>query len=103
MRCLLSHGSSSAIIIKPKIAQEHKLAKGKEVPFTKSDNIYLIFFILIALFVRLVTFIFFIQPEMRYQQPDSNDYHTAALCITYGHGMQYPNGTSIFWRTPGYP
>lgn len=69
----------------------------------KAHPAYLIFFFAVALLLRACTFTFFIQPYDRYRQPDSNDYHVGALCIAHGYGMTYPNGSSIFWRTPGYP
>jgi hypothetical protein len=58
---------------------------------------------ILAFCVRAATFYYFVQHEERYCQPDSNDYHTGALCIAYGYGMSYPQGRPMFWRTPGYP
>jgi len=58
---------------------------------------------LAAFIIRALTFSMYVQHEERYCQPDSPDYHNAALCLSYGHGMHYPNGRPIFWRTPGYP
>jgi hypothetical protein len=60
-----------------------------------------------ALIVRALVFHLYIQPHGYYKQPDSIDYHTAALCMRFGFGMTRPlnNGTCepLFWRTPGYP
>jgi len=57
----------------------------------------------LALVIRLGTFFYYVQEQERFMQPDSNDYHTSAICMKYGYGMHYPNGRPIFWRTPGYP
>jgi len=45
-----------------------------------------------------------VDQHVRYNQPDSPDYHQAALCLALGNGMS-TIGTNqpIFWRTPGYP
>jgi len=60
-----------------------------------------------AFLIRAATFFFFISHTdrfARYRQPDSPDYHNAALCLALGNGMSQPgNNNPIFWRTPGYP
>lgn len=65
---------------------------------------------LVTFALRAVMFAGFMQYQslgdthVRYNQPDSPDYHNAALCIALGNGMT-TLGTNqpIFWRTPGYP
>lgn len=65
--------------------------------------------LLIALFVvafllRGATFHFFVAPQGRYKQPDSNGYHAAARSLALGDGMYLADSRRpIFWRTPGYP
>jgi len=59
--------------------------------------------LMIAFVLRAFVFTSYIQRDQRYQQPDSNDYHIAAVCMTHGFGMHAPNGRPVFWRTPGYP
>lgn len=64
----------------------------------------------VTFILRAVLFISFMQHQhpndshVRYNQPDSPDYHAGALCIALGNGMS-TIGTNqpIFWRTPGYP
>lgn len=67
-----------------------------------SKKIFILLF-LSAFILRSFTWHFYIQHEERYCQPDSNDYHGAAWCLAHNLGMTYPNGNTIFWRTPGYP
>lgn len=71
----------------------------------KKTPSFLQFFLIFcaAFVVRSTTFYWYVQHEERYCQPDSKDYHVAALCIAKGYGMHYPNGRPMFWRTPGYP
>ncbi|MBY0109998.1 MAG: hypothetical protein K2X90_02700 [Candidatus Babeliaceae bacterium] len=64
--------------------------------------IFFIFF-LAAFFVRATVFYFYIQHEERYCQPDTQSYTMPALAMHHGKGMISPNGTPVFWRTPGYP
>jgi hypothetical protein len=73
--------------------------------FFKKPPSFLHFFLIFcaAFLIRSITFHWYVQHEERYCQPDSNDYHAAAWCITKGYGMHYPNGRPMFWRTPGYP
>ena len=59
---------------------------------------------LLAWLLRSILFFSYLQHELRFQQPDSPDYHTCALAISSGKGMFNPTtGEPIFWRTPGYP
>lgn len=65
---------------------------------------HLIIIFIVAFMLRACTFAAFTSQEERYKQPDSNDYHVAALCLMYGIGMCRPDtGEPLFWRTPGYP
>lgn len=64
----------------------------------------------IALFIRAIVFIFFVQKvdevshKIRFSQPDTPSYHGAALGIACNQGMfRLDNGQPIFWRVPGYP
>lgn len=63
---------------------------------------YLTLFIL-AFFVRAGVFYWYIAPQERYCQPDSNDYHCTAVTMCKGLGMYRLDGQPFFWRTPGYP
>jgi len=57
-----------------------------------------------AFLVRALVFYGYVQQDERYQQPDSIDYHCAAVSLALGKGMvQIWNEEPIFWRTPGYP
>lgn len=56
-----------------------------------------------AWIIRALFFLFYMQHDMHYQQPDTVDYHISAFLITHTYGMTHPNGKPIFWRTPGYP
>lgn len=59
---------------------------------------------LLALAVRAITFSNFTSLHERFRQPDSLDYHYAALYIKHGYGMTEPGkNRPLFWRTPGYP
>ncbi len=60
-------------------------------------------FFLAAFIVRGGVFYCYIQHEERYCQPDTQSYTMPALAMHYGMGMVNPNGTPVFWRTPGYP
>lgn len=60
-------------------------------------------FFLAAFLLRAGTFYFYIQHEERYCQPDTESYTMPALAMHHGKGMYNPNGTPVFWRTPGYP
>ena len=65
-------------------------------------NLSLLF--IISFLVRIIVFLFFIRPGEYYKQPDSNDYHHAAMSISFGRGMhRLDNNRPMFWRTPGYP
>jgi Dolichyl-phosphate-mannose-protein mannosyltransferase len=65
-------------------------------------NLSLLF--LIAFLVRGSTFLFFVQDQERYRQPDSHDYHISAIGLAIGRGMYHiQTNKPIFWRTPGYP
>lgn len=63
---------------------------------------YLVLFLL-AFVLRAGVFYWYIAPEERYQQPDSNDYHCTAVTMSKGLGMYRLDGRPFFWRTPGYP
>ena len=70
-------------------------------PLTRKNLLYLF---LLAFILRAATFIFFIQHEERYRQPDTMDYHNSAIGISVGSGMHRADTMEpIFWRTPGYP
>lgn len=56
-----------------------------------------------AFILRAAFFYYWIAPHSYYKQPDSMDYHSAAVCMSNNYGMSKPNGEPIFWRTPGYP
>ncbi|MGE0009720.1 MAG: hypothetical protein AB7F19_04195 [Candidatus Babeliales bacterium] len=72
--------------------------------FTSSYNLKkLSVLFLLAFTLRALVFYTYTQHEMRYQQPDTMDYHNSTICMYIGNGMTRPdNGQPIFWRTPGY-
>lgn len=71
---------------------------------TKPAIKHFILLFLAAFLVRAGSFYFYVQHEERYRQPDTMDYHNAALALGVGQGMTKLNsGQPIFWRTPGYP
>ncbi len=58
----------------------------------------------LAFLIRIITFGLYIQPQERYHQADSIDYHNCALSLGLGLGMKrIDTKQPIFWRTPGYP
>jgi len=64
----------------------------------------LFFLCAIALVIRALAFLVFIQFNERYKQPDTLDYHNCAIGLYKGIGMRrIDSGHPIFWRTPGYP
>ncbi len=67
-----------------------------------SFKTFLMFFIA-AFLVRAGIFYFYIQHQERYCQPDTQGYTVPALALYHGLGMSTPNGSPVFWRTPGYP
>lgn len=69
-----------------------------------SSKWYFLALFIAAFALRSATFHFLIAPHNYYKQPDTNDYHHAALCLSYGYGMTNPQTREpLFWRTPGYP
>jgi hypothetical protein len=71
-------------------------------PKPSFNNLSLLF--IAALILRAGLFYFYVQHNERYRQPDSTDYHTAALVLSYSGTMtRFDNNEPIFWRTPGYP
>ncbi len=72
--------------------------------YSLSRTWYLLLLFIVACIIRSATFYFFIAPNGYYKQPDTPDYHHAALCIAYDYGMTSPyTREPLFWRTPGYP
>ncbi len=66
------------------------------------QQLFILFFT--AFLLRSFVFYSYLSTGERYKQPDSLDYHSAALTIKYGFGMSRPDtGEPQFWRTPGYP
>lgn len=63
----------------------------------------LLLLFIVSFLIRAGSFVFYVQYENRYCQPDTTGYHFAALCMKHGYGMKYPTKKPIFWRTPGYP
>ncbi len=73
--------------------------------FFKDKATPLIFFMFFfaAFFLRATIFYFYIHHGERNCPPDTLSYTLPELAIHHGKGMVNPNGTPVFWRTPGYP
>ena len=71
--------------------------------FHKPTKLHYLILFLLAFAVRAGVFYWYIAPQERYGQPDSNDYHYTAVTMSKGLGMYRLNGQPFFWRTPGYP
>jgi len=70
--------------------------------YPNKNNLFILFGV--VLLIRIIVFGFYIQKNEYYKQPDSGDYHHAAISISLGKGMhRADNNRPMFWRTPGYP
>lgn len=57
----------------------------------------------IALLVRTVVFYGYLRHDERYWQVDSYTYHQVATQLSQGNGIVNADGSSHFYRVPGYP
>jgi len=71
---------------------------------TKPRTFHYVLLFLAAFFLRAITFMYLIEPQQRFMQADSMDYHNCAALIAFTGSFSYPNTKEpILWRTPGYP
>ncbi|MBN1549196.1 hypothetical protein JW872_00885 [Candidatus Babeliales bacterium] len=65
-------------------------------------NLSILFFATFLL--RALVFQLYIRPNKYYHAPDSLDYHSCTLGLTFKGSFCYlDHPTPIYWRTPGYP
>ena len=68
----------------------------------KKEKYFLLILLAVSLFVRALTFQFYLGKNENYWQVDSGAYHKISESISDGDGYTV-NGESNFYRLPGYP
>jgi 4-amino-4-deoxy-L-arabinose transferase-like glycosyltransferase len=68
----------------------------------KEHKTYLVFLIVLAFIVRAFVFGGYLSKNERYLQVDSGYYHDVSVQIAHGEGLSNPDGSSSFYRLPGY-
>lgn len=70
---------------------------------TKRDKIFLGCLFIVSFLVRACVFYFYLRHNARYWQVDSSTYHYVATSLAQGKGISNADGSSNFYRLPGYP
>lgn len=58
---------------------------------------------MLAFIVRAIVFLGYLSHDDKFWQVDSRTYDLVARGLTAGKGVSFPDGTSNFYRLPGYP